>query len=521
MNIISIKPGHDGTLAYISDETLVYSFEGEKDSYFRYDPLKSADLVEGFSLCKTIPDVIAESGWMKGYTEWTWPVGAGYSGIGEKSVINQKTSIFGKEAHYFSSTHERSHLFCSYGLSPFPQGQAVYALIWEGQLGSFYEIDENLNIRKLGDVLEGPGDKYAYLFQLGDTEGTRIFSGAGKLMALAAYGEQGSSTKEEQEIIDFVLSKARNPISNKKDLAWSKYCNIGVQTQEFKNLARKFSDKIFNIFYDFAKVHCTKKLPLIIGGGCGLNCEWNTRWRESGLFEDVFIPPCTNDTGSAIGTAIDALREYTGKAKISWDVYSGREFTYDQTSKSDFVKYPVDYNLVAKLLKKGHIVPWVDGKAEIGPRALGHRSLLASPLQSSMIKSINKLKGREDYRPVAPICLEEDFNTWFSGADKSPYMLEFHQVQSSKIPAVRHVDGSARVQTINPKQDKNICLLLNAFKAQTGVSVLCNTSLNFPGRGFINSESDLIKFCTENNLDIFVMGSSMMIRSKEILKDAA
>src|SRR5205085_2521117 len=122
-------------------------------------------------------------------------------------------------------------------------------------------------------------------------------------------------------ILDHVSVKSR-----KTDLKHTKYYNMGVESNEFKQLAGKFSEALFHTFYDFAKVHLTKKFPLLIAGGCGLNCDWNTKWKECGLFPAVFVPPCANDSGSAIGTAIDAQYYYTRRAKISWNVYAGETF---------------------------------------------------------------------------------------------------------------------------------------------------------------------------------------------------
>ena len=189
-----------------------------------------------------------------------------------------------------------------------------------------------------------------------------------------------------------------------------------------------------------------KKIPLLISGGCGLNCDWNTKWKDSNPFEEVFIPPVANDSGSAIGTAIDAQLYYTGKAKIEWSVYSGEDFINNEISLEDIDIYDLDYHNIAVFLSQNKVIGWVQGKYEIGPRALGNRSILASPLDNKMQFQLNKIKLRENFRPVAPICIEEDVSKYFDWKNEgSPYMLYFQRLRTDKLPAITHVDGTARV----------------------------------------------------------------------------
>ncbi|MER9833254.1 hypothetical protein NKJ51_34060 [Mesorhizobium sp. M0134] len=202
-------------------------------------------------------------------------------------VIGERT-IFGRKVHFYSSTHERSHLWGCYGMSPFPGGIPCYALIWEGWCGDFYEIDEHLQVVHRGKVMPNPGHKYSFLYALADPKFTLSkrptrMEDAGKLMALSAYGQSGSPDRDEQALIDFLLPSDVYPLS-KEDLRNSPYYNIGVTHQKFTNLARRVSDAIFDAFHTFAKKNLTKGYPLLISGGCGLNCEWNRRWLETNLF---------------------------------------------------------------------------------------------------------------------------------------------------------------------------------------------------------------------------------------------
>ena len=521
MKILSLKPGHDGSVALIDNEKLLLSFEAEKNSYPRYESLSAEVILDAMGYVDDIPDVFAISGWAKESEDRSYrgDIGAGYEYQPTKSKIMHTLQAFGKSATYFSSSHERSHIMCSYGLSPLEQGCPCYLLVWEGILGDFYEIDSNVKIKHLGRVIEQPGAKYsAFYWVANGFKGHAMdfsHSSAGKLMALAAFSSRGSLTKDEVDLIDFILDYPRNTWELTVDeVSWSPYANIGTTDPAFKELAGKASDKIFERFYSFAKQRLTKKLPLLISGGCGLNCEWNTKWKNSGLFASVFIPPCTNDTGAAIGTAIDAQFNLTGSAKLSWSVYTGQDFQSDLSEVEDYIVFPLDYRRLAEYLIKEYVIAWVQGRCEIGPRALGNRSILASPFSSLTRDRLNTIKRREGYRPIAPICLEEDVSSYFDWLQPSPFMLFFQNVKLPNLNAITHVDGTARVQTVNSTQNEKTYKLLTAFKALSGVGVLCNTSLNFSGTGFINSLSDLVKFSNMKNLDGFVVGDSIYIKEK-------
>lgn len=338
-------------------------------------------------------------------------------------------------------------------------------------------------------------------------------------MALAAFSDRNPVTSDEKKMIDFLL-KCDHPGADiflqpaKKAISWSPFVDMGVESVDFKNLAGKFSDAIFDRFYAFAHKHLTKGYPLLITGGSRLNCGWNTRWESTGLFESILVPPCANDSGSAIGTVVDAQHFYTGNAKIAWTVYSGAEFYCDiDQAPDDFTVRDLDRGEVAEWPAEGHIVAWVQGRCEIGPRALGNRSILAAPFDPQMTTRLNIIKAREDYRPIAPICLEEDVGALFGRKNHSPYMLLFAEVRDRCLRAITHVDGTARVQTVNRQQNAPVYELVRHFKRLTGYGVLCNTSLNFSWRGFINHESDLLEYCRALSIDRLVVNNRGYMRS--------
>ncbi|WP_033634401.1 carbamoyltransferase C-terminal domain-containing protein, partial [Serratia marcescens] len=232
----------------------------------------------------------------------------------------------------------------------------------------------------------------------------------------------------------------------------------------------------------------------------------NTKWKETNLFSEVFIPPVANDSGVAIGTAIDAQFYFSGNPKIEWGVYSGLDFRVDNTFCSEkYDVYNVDNVQVADMLANDLILGWINGKYEIGPRALGNRSILAAPFQESTRVRLNEIKQREQFRPIAPVCLLEDAEKWFGCNNESPYMLFTHRARTEVLAAVTHVNGTARIQTVTSATNKNLHELLSAFKNQTGYGVLCNTSLNFNGKGFINNINDLAAYVHEHHLDGFVV----------------
>lgn len=508
MHILAVKPGHDGHIAHIADGRLEFSIEAEKDSGRRYGPITPGLLMRAMERMERVPDVFAVSGWAETFRPFGAPIGAGYYG---NEIIDKPYRLFGSDMRFFSSSHERSHLIGGYAMSHFPRGEPVYALVWEGILGSFYRIDEEMRIEKLGTPVAAPGHKYAFIYGLADptlppAAGHRR-EDAGKLMALTSFGEPGPATAEEQALIDQIL--AANYVDHeprKLDYAKSRFFNIGLETQAFRNLARRMHDAMFDRFHDFARRSMPDRLPLIVTGGCGLNCDWNTALKATGLFADVFVPPCANDSGSAIGTAVDALTFHTGETKIDWNVYAGEEFVVDEADLSGIEVRPRDDAEIAAVLADGAVLAWVQGRYEIGPRALGNRSILAAPFTSETHARLNAIKQRERFRPIAPIVMAEEMDRLFEHQGLSPHMLYFHRVRTDELAAVTHVDGSARAQSVTRDENPEVHGLLEAFKTRTGTGVLCNTSLNLKGRGFINRLSDLARYARERGLDGFVVG---------------
>ncbi len=261
---------------------------------------------------------------------------------------------------------------------------------------------------------------------------------------------------------------------------------------------------------------------LCLAGGVALNCVMNARLRDRGPFRRIWVQPAAGDAGTALGAAlwIDA-RERGGAPRVYHmdQAFLGPEYGDDEIeeflvwSKLPYRRLDNVAETAADLLVQDKVLGWFQGRMEFGPRALGARSILASPLHAEMQTRLNDIKDREDFRPVAPVVLEEEAGNWFAGAGVSPFMLFVYDVlpdKADRIPAVRHVDGTARIQTINRAQNPRYYELLRAFQARTGVPVLVNTSFNTRGEPIVCTPRDAVESFWTSPLDALVIGSFLV-----------
>ncbi len=514
MLILAVKPGHDGAIAAIKDRQLLFSLESEKDSFGRYALLNPMTILAAVERLGELPDVVAIGGWYKAAVSPN-EVGAGYSGV--FAVEERPGRIFGHDVQVFSSSHTRSHIWMGAGMAPPDEATARAVLVWEGIEGAFYLLDERWNIVREIPVLDRPGDRYAMVFGIADPkfpdEARYVRLGdSGKLMALAAFARPEDAPPEAVAVVDRLLDPnlGRPPKGNFADTALH---NAGVESDITKFAAALITKRIFDLYADVARAELPEGIPLYISGGCGLNCDWNSMWRELGHFSSVFVPPCANDSGSALGTALDALHAATGDPRIEWDVYCGLDFDTDmEPDVGRWERQSLDDRAVAEALGGGDVIAWVQGRWEMGPRALGNRSLLAEPFTAATRDRLNKIKLREDYRPIAPVCRLEDAGAVFDRDFPDPFMLYFRRVTVDTLGAVTHVDGSARAQTVTAESNARLHSLLSAFAERHGVGLLCNTSLNFRGLGFINRMSDLVAYAEGTGLEGMVVGDTWFRR---------
>jgi hydroxymethyl cephem carbamoyltransferase len=510
MLIVAFKPGHDGGMAAIRDGRLLYSLESEKDSFARYSFLTPTTMLDIAEHLDEMPDVVAVGGWQEKGISIKGQVGAGYHGAEE--TITRTSRFFGKRVTFFSSSHERSHILGVIGMAPHARHRLQAVLVWEGITGAFFLVDDQHRVVKSIEVMDQPGAKYAALFAILDptfpaTGGYPRLSDAGKLMALAAYADASDADADLRAAVDRVLKITHAYPVPKEDFRDTVLFDAGLTSKTGTTAAALITEKIFAAFAETALRELPPGLPLRISGGCGLNCDWNHQWRELGHFSEVFVPPVPNDSGSAIGTAIDAQAAVTGSPHIDWDVYCGLEFVRDTTPDAARWRHRVlDHAALASALAAGRVAAWVQGRWEIGPRALGNRSLLADAQAAASKDQLNEIKQREDYRPIAPAARLEDLAAAFDADFEDPYMLYFRRVRDPRLAAVTHVDGSARVQTVSRRTNEPFHRLLTAVAARQGLGVLCNTSLNFNGHGFINRTSDLVAYCEARGVTDMVIG---------------
>jgi hydroxymethyl cephem carbamoyltransferase len=505
--VVSVKPGHDGSVAVVAYGRLITSVEAEKDSGHRYADLGVTVALDALAMVPDVPDVLATSGWHRWVDDHSSDVGAGYHGTGRGTFGSCR--LLGRTVRTFTSSHERSHLMSAVGLYPRPLSDRFAALVWEGRIGSLYVVEERgLRVWPM-PVLDHPGGKYAALMALADPGFPDRMNPrhdyAGKLMALAAYGDASAVEDDDRAVVEQLLGETcLFPFG--KGAYWGTHLHdCGIDDPRFRNAAKLLSNRIFEMFSEAAAKLFDEPLPLLISGGCGLNCDWNAAWTQTGVFSDVFVPPCANDSGSAIGTAVDALAHLGEDPQLTWSVDAGQTFIMDEKPSPDrWESLPYRPESLATALARGSVVAWINGRYEMGPRALGRRSLLAVADLPANRDLLNTIKGRESYRPIAPMCREEDFDRYFAGAG-DPFMLYFARVVDDRLAAVSHVDGSARVQVVDRRSNQPIHDLLGMVGKAGRLPVLCNTSLNFHGRGFINRMSDLTRYCEQTGVNEMVV----------------
>ena len=289
------------------------------------------------------------------------------------------------------------------------------------------------------------------------------------------------------------------------------------------NLSQRIVDRnIDTIVKKYGLV--TKDTIISMAGGFALNCPTNSYLLQKYKFADYQIPPCTSDTGIAAGVGIAAF--YAGLQNapvIKFDsAYYGHTATFDEPVLEKYKGYieSVDNvsldDIVQDIMNDGVIV-WVNGNAEIGPRALGNRSLIGDPRYMQTKDILNTVKKRQWWRPVAPVVLDEYGTEWFDDYVCSPNMLLNFVVKPQyldKVPAILHFDNTARVQSVSADSNPALHDLLTAFCNKTGVPILCNTSLNDAGEPIINNLDQAIAFALHKGIKCVYCNSKIRIKVK-------
>lgn len=422
--------------------------------------------------------------------------------------------------HYVD--HHLCHAASAYYPSPF-EHSAILTLDGRGEVASStYSIGKGMEIDRIGQV-NLPHSLGLLYEKLTAHLGFLHSSDEYKVMAVASYGKPNYiqdfreiiqlNANGQYQILQDNFSERFGP-ARKKDEPLTAFHFDLAHSMQFVLEERVLS--LCDWLYE-----ATKDENLCLAGGIALNCVLNSKIRDRGPFKNVWVQPAAGDSGTALGAAM-VINAEQGKIKEKEryhkmdHVYLGPEFRDEEIeqflhwTKTPYKKSKNISKEVASLLAKNQIIGWFQGRMEFGPRALGSRSILASPICANMQARLNEVKDREDFRPVAPVVLEEDAAEWFSGAKASPFMLFVDQVSPEKadrIPAVRHVDGSARIQTVNREQHPKYYELINAFKEITGVPILINTSFNTLGKPIVCNLRDAVECFWTSPFDTLIIGS--------------
>jgi carbamoyltransferase len=297
-------------------------------------------------------------------------------------------------------------------------------------------------------------------------------------------------------------------------------------TEAHADLAASVQQRLEEVLVDLARwLHeQTGDRVLTLAGGTALNCVANTRILAESPFEEVWVQPAAGDAGTALGGALHVARGLGEDTEPMPGADLGRGWSDDEIEqylRTAAVEYerPRDVaDAVAAVLADNGIVAWFQGRSEYGPRALGHRSLLAHPGHMANLERMNNVKGREQFRPVAPMVLAERAHEIFSrGPIPSPYMLFVHDVApewKDRIPTVTHVDGTARIQTVDRAQEPLVARMLECFERRTGLPVVVNTSLNTAGRPMVDDPRDALECFGSAPVDLLAIGPFVVRRSR-------
>ena len=460
-----------------------------------------------------------------------------------------KKHLKGFDGKIIFPEHHLSHAAYAFFTSPFNES-AILTVdgVGEWTTASFGQA-EDTNIQLTNDIRwpHSLGLFYsAFTYYLG----FKVNEGEYKLMGLSSYGEPKYYDLIKKELIDI-----KDDGSIHLNMKYFAFTHDKVMTnKKFENLfgcpVRKEDSEAKQIHYDIGAsaqsvleevllkmanhvYEKTHKENLCLGGGVALNGVANYKILKEGPFKNVYIPPSPGDGGSAIGCALYAYYSFYKNQRtiekdndvmISNNVWLGPQYSNSEIKSfldsKDISYQKLEYDELIKktveLISEQNVVGWYQDKMEWGPRALGNRSILADPRNAKMKDILNeKIKHRESFRPFAPSILEEYAAEYFDLTVPSPYMLLVAKVKKpDTIPAVTHVDGTSRVQTVSKKSNKLYYELINEFFKLTGVPVLINTSMNVRGEPIVNTPEQAYSMILKTDMDYLVMGNFLI--SKKI-----
>ena len=470
---------------------------------------------------------------------------AGYMAyeIGHNALyIHGMCGLRGKKTRLHFMEHHPAHVASAFLVSPFDQA-ALLSIDYVGEFtATWMGVGRGADIRPLGHR-NYPHSLGVFYSAITDYLGFTRASDEYKVMGLAAYGD-AAHYDDFRKII-----RSRSDGWYDVDLSWlsAHYLpgsRLGYFSRKFidrfgpprrkgepieerhRNIAasaqRLLEEIVLGLAHRLQKETGLK--DLCMAGGVALNCSMNGRLLREGPFDNVYVQPAAGDDGIAIGAALLLHHRLTAapRRSIMDDARLGSQYSNDRIrafldgAKLSYSE-PADISEhTARLIAEGKIVGWFQGRAEFGPRALGARSILADPTRPDMRDLLNKyVKHREEFRPFAPSCLEERAGEFFTGCKRSPFMLFVYPVerhQQSKVPAITHVNGTARVQTVSENQDSRYYRLIQAFERLRGVPMVLNTSFNVMGEPIVNSPADAVRCFYSTGMDALVMGDYVVVK---------
>ncbi|MEU5611174.1 carbamoyltransferase [Streptomyces sparsogenes] len=418
--------------------------------------------------------------------------------------------------------HHMAHAASSAYAAPGAETSSVLVLDGRG------EATSHLAARRLGDRLEPlrgqelPHSLGLVYEQLTEHLGFLRSSDEYKVMALAAYG----APRLLDELRRYVHPTGDGGF-RATGVPWAELCPPRrpgeAWSQAHADLAASAQACLEETLLDLARwLHGrTHDSVLTMAGGVALNCVANSRVAREGPFDRVWVQPAAGDAGTALGGALHLAAHGGERTEPIPGADLGRRWSDAELEawlKTAAVPYerPADVaETVARALADDAIVAWFQGRSEYGPRALGHRSLLAHAGRSGNLERLNDVKGREQFRPVAPMVLADRAAEIFDGPLPSPYMLFVHEVAPrwrDRIPAVVHVDGTARIQTVDPAAEPLMARVLGCFERLTGLPVVVNTSLNTAGRPMVDDPRDALECFGSAPVDLLAIGSFVIRR---------
>ena len=515
MNESNLKPGDIDCVAFYDKSVL--KFERLLDNYIAVAPrgLKS--------FLNVIPKWIHKRLWIK---------------------EEIKKHLKGFSGEILFPEHHLSHAAYSFFTSPFNDA-AILTIDGVGEwTTTSYGSAQDSNITLKQDI-RWPHSLGLFYSAFTYFLGFQVNEGEYKLMGLSSYGKP--------KFYDLIMDKlidVKNDGSIHLNMKYFAFTYDNVMTNKnFEKLfgipVRKEDSDIESIHYDIgASVQLvleeiilkmvnfiyekTNKKNLCLGGGVALNGVANNRILKEGPFEKIYIPPSPGDAGSAIGCALYAYYTYFKNKReteneqfaISNNVYLGPSYSNEEI-KSFLELQNIQYkeyekveliNKVAKLISEKNVIGWYQGRMEWGPRSLGNRSILADPREEEMKNILNeKIKHREGFRPFAPSVLEEFVSDYFELDIPSPYMLLVTRVKKAeKIPAVTHVDGTGRLQTVSKISNPLYYDLINEFYKLTQVPVIINTSMNVRGEPIVNTPEQAYQMLLKTDMDYLALGNFLI-----------